>query len=420
MLADIVDIIQQLDFDSFFYMFWYFIIFDVPRYLLSLLAIMISLVVERKNKYPPLNLPVSFLLVGHNEADGLQRSVMSLAEQTHKGEVQIVVVDDGSADDTAAVAKRLRQQGLIDVFVSSGIRGGKAAALNLGLGFCQHEIVICADMDTSFDRDAVERLVSRFADPQTGAVAGNLYPRNGEYNLVTRLQAMEYLMSISMGRRFTSMMGILTIVSGAFGAFRKEALLAVGGWDVGPGDDGNVTNKLRRAGWRINFAHDAWAATKVPVTTAAYIKQRMRWNRSVIRYKLRKFRSAYNPGWDGFRGRDVIALSNVLFFQVVLTLSFFTYLFWLFYQMGESAFYVVGTITLVYLIEDMLTFALMCLIYRAREPERLGIYLLASTVFESYVARGVRFFAYLDELIFRRSFKDTFVPVKVKQVLERF
>jgi len=212
----------------------------------------------------------------------------------------------------------------------------------------------------------------------------------------------------------------LTIVSGAFGAFRKQALLAVGGWDVGPGDDGNVTNKLRRAGWRIAFAHEAWAATNVPATVAAYIKQRMRWNRSVIRYKLRKFRSAFHPGWRRFAFRDVVAIGNVLFFQVVLTISFFTYLVWLFFQMGEAALYVVAVITVVYLLEDAISFLLVCCVYREREPEKLGIYLIASTVFESYISRGVRLFAYVDELVFRRSFRDSFVPLKVKQVLERF
>ncbi|MCF7980334.1 MAG: glycosyltransferase [Pseudomonadales bacterium] len=419
MLADVIDIINQMDIDTFFFMFWYLIIFDAPRYLFSLIAIIFSLVLERKSQYPALNKPVSLMLVGHNEAQGLERSILSLVEQTHR-QIQIVVVDDGSSDNTAYVANRLKQQGYIDVFLSTGIRGGKAAALNLGLEFCRHEIIVCADMDTSFDRDAIERLTSRFVDPSVGAVAGNLYPRNSFYNLITRLQALEYLMSISLGRRFTAMMGILTIVSGAFGASRKQALLAVGGWDVGPGDDGNVTYKLRRSGWRINFAHDAWAATNVPTTTTGYIKQRMRWNRSVIRYKFRKFRSAYHPGWYRFSFSDIVALSNILFFQVILTISFFSYLLWLFYQMGSAALYIVATISIVYLIEDAISFIAACLIYRSREPEKLGVYLLASTVFESYVARGIRFFAYIDELIFRRSFRDTFVPLKVKHVLERF
>ena len=126
MLADLIDIITQLDVDSFLHMFWFLVLFDLPRYLFSLVAIVVAFVVDRKKTFKPFHAPVSFLLVGHNESWGLKRSVLSLREQVGISQLQIVVVDDGSSDNTADVARQLRREGLIDEFVSSGIRGGKA------------------------------------------------------------------------------------------------------------------------------------------------------------------------------------------------------------------------------------------------------------------------------------------------------
>jgi biofilm PGA synthesis N-glycosyltransferase PgaC len=419
MLNDIIDILSNMDWRTFLYFFWFLVLFDMPRYIFSLVAVVLSMVIERKNKYPRLDEPVSVILAGHNEADGLKRSVLSLLEQTQQ-DLEIIVVDDGSTDNTFEIGRELQREGLVTHVVTSNIRGGKAGALNLGLQYCSHEIIVSADMDTSFDRDAIENLVSYMNDPRTGAVAGNIGVRNSQDTMMTRMQDLEYLMSISVGRRFTSMMGILTIVSGAFGAFRHSALISVGGWDVGPGDDGNVTVKMRRSGWKVAFAPHALALTNVPVNIGGYIKQRMRWNRSVIRYKFRKFRSAFNPFSEQFHFKDAAALTNILFFQVVLSMSFFFYIAWLFYELGAEAFLFILLVTTVYLIEDMVTFLLAHLIYPERATFNKGVYLIAHTFFESYISRGIRMISYVDELIFRRSYKDNFLPRKVQNVLERF
>ncbi|MCP3867082.1 MAG: glycosyltransferase family 2 protein [Gammaproteobacteria bacterium] len=419
MLSDITDILTHIDWKSFLYFCWFFVLFDVPRYFLGLTAIALSLLFGRRTPEPTLDCPVSLILAGHNDADGLQRSVLSIREQTQKG-IEIIVIDDGSTDDTLKIARQLQQDGLITHALSSGVRGGKTSALNLGLQYCSHDIVITADMDTSFDRDAIEKLVAGFSDPALGATSGNVAVRNPDANLLTTMQSLEYFMSISAGRRFTSTMGILTIISGAFGAFRKSALRSVGGWEVGPGEDGSVTNKLRRAGWRIGFAPHAWAYTNVPEEIGNYIHQRMRWNRSVIRDKVRRFRSAFNPFSQQFSLLDVIALTNNIFFQVLLSTSFFIYLTWLFYQLGSGALLFISLITFVYYIESMLSFAIVYLMYRERISLSLGIYIFAFTLFESFITRAIRMLSYLDELIFRRSYRDSFVPVKVRNVLKRF
>lgn len=419
MIVTAIELFTQMDVATFVYFFWFFVVFDAPRYVLSMVSVTIGAVLERSQSPMEYSGPVSVLLVGHNEGDSLTKCIRSLHEQSHK-DLQIVIVDDGSTDNSIEVTNKLKQQGLVDIAITTGMRGGKASALNLGLNYCKHEIVVQMDIDTSLERDAIEEIISPFSNPLTGAVSGNLTVRNAESNLLTRLQTIEYILSLSFGRRFTSMMGILTIVSGAFGAFRKSAIHSVGGWDVGPGDDGNLTNKMRRSGWRIYFAHRAWALTQVPDSLPAYTRQRLRWSRSIVRYKLRKFRSALNPFSRNFSAYDAAAIFNILFFQVGLTVSFFAYLAWLIYEMRSEAIYIILATNVLYIIEDTLSFTMACVLYRNRKPERLGIYLPAYSLFSTYIARVVRLKAYYDELVFRRSYQDSFVPAKVQNVLERF
>lgn len=419
MPQDLLDIIKTLDLKGFLYFFWYFVLFDLTRYTLSLITVVFGALMERRRTSGTYDGPVSIMLTGHNEGRGLRKSVLSLREQTHKN-TQIIVIDDGSTDNMREQAQQLQQEGVIDRYVSSGVRGGKASALNLGLYYCAHEVIVSMDVDTSLDRDAIENIILPFSDDHVGAVAGNLAIRNRNDSVITALQSLEYFSSISIGRRFTSQLGILTIVSGAFGAFRKSALKTLGGWDVGPGDDGNITNKLRRGGWQINFAHKAWAMTDSPTTLLAYHRQRLRWNRSVIRYKLRKFRSVFNPFSAHFSGHDLAGIANILFFQVFLSMSYFGYLIWLVIELGEFSSVVIAVTIVIYFIEDVFTFLLVCLLYREKNPWSLAIYLPLYNLFDSYLVRLLRLYAYINEIVFRRSYQDTFTPTKVQNVLERF
>jgi cellulose synthase/poly-beta-1,6-N-acetylglucosamine synthase-like glycosyltransferase len=417
--TDAIAFLAQLDLGSFVLLFWYLIVFDFGRYSLSLAAV----IVERwlpKRASVPYRGPVSILLVGHNEGRRLEKCVRSLEEQDYPAATQIVVVDDGSTDGTAGVGRRLKTERRIQAFVGTGIRGGKASALNLGFRYCSHPVVVTADIDTSFDRDAIAKLVEPFGDPAVGAVAGNLGVRNTYASILTALQSIQYLVSISLGRRFTSMMGWLMIVSGAFGAYRRSAVQVVGGWDVGPGDDSNLTTKVRRSGWEVRFAHGAWALTDVPVTAGALVRQQLRWNRSIVRNRARKFRRAFNPFDAHFSLRDALAFSNILFFQVILSISFFVYLLWLLTAHTDIAALVITTVSVVYLLEDLAVLGIGSLFYGERVRPGLLLYAPLSTLYKGYFLRLVRVVAYVDELAFRRSYRDSFYPTKVRNSVEQF
>ncbi|MFQ5348272.1 MAG: glycosyltransferase family 2 protein, partial [Rhodothalassiaceae bacterium] len=252
MFETAVDFLRQINLESAIYVFWYFFIFDLPRYTFGILSLALTDLAKLwrflgppgSSPEFPVETPVSVLLVGHNEGAKLVHCIRSIREQTMT-DLEIIVVDDGSSDNMRAVGHGLLREGWIHQFLSTGLRGGKASALNLGFSHCTRPIVISADIDTTFDRDAFHRIIQPMADPQVGAVAGNLGVRNAWASVLAGFQALQYYFSISLGRQFTSSIETLGIVSGAFGAFRRQAVRQVGAWDVGPGDDSNLTMKLR-------------------------------------------------------------------------------------------------------------------------------------------------------------------------------
>jgi biofilm PGA synthesis N-glycosyltransferase PgaC len=413
--------LTSLDYFSLILLFWYTLLLDIPRYTLGAIIVVATALFSRPPSGRPSRLSVSVLLVGHNEAHALRACVASLWEQTIAGandRMQVIVVDDGSTDDMFAVACTLQQQGKVHEAFRLQYRGGKSAGVNLALGAARGDVVIIVDIDTTFDRNAFETMLRYFDDESVGAVSGNLGVRNETESLVTRYQTIEYSIGISLGRRIMDALGILSIVSGAFGAFRREAIEAVGRQDVEVGEDADLTMKLRRAGWRIRFAPDARALTNVPVTLSTLTAQRLRWDHGLITIWARKYRGELNPWRSAFRLTGALAMIDILFFQVVLALVLPVYVLWLFYAVGDIAFTVLAATLIVYAVLDVLGFLLAAALDGGR-PLRLIAYVPFYTIVQIAVMRMIRVVAILQELIFRSSYRDPYVPERVMQAVEK-
>jgi cellulose synthase/poly-beta-1,6-N-acetylglucosamine synthase-like glycosyltransferase len=290
--------------------------------------------------------------------------------------------------------------------------------VNLAIGAAVGEIVIIADIDTTFDRDAFEIILGYFDDPSVGAVSGNLGVRNASTNLITRHQAIEYAIGISLGRRILDALGILPIVSGAFGAFRRTALEDVGRQDVEVGEDADLTMKLRRAGWRVRFATDARGLTHVPTTLPALTAQRLRWDRGLITIWSRKFRAALDPRQSMFRLIDALAIADVVVFQIVLAVAFPIYVVWLLYYFGAFGLTIIGATLIAYAALDVVAF-LTAASVEAGEPLHLLLYVPLYTGMQISVMRAIRIFAIGQELILRSSYRDPYVPERVMRTVER-
>jgi cellulose synthase/poly-beta-1,6-N-acetylglucosamine synthase-like glycosyltransferase len=404
-------LLDQIDLPVLFGMLWFVLLLDLPRYTLAFLVLVVDELVRRPDHVHPLQPTplVSVVLAGHNEAARIRRCVVSLRQQTLR-RLQIVCVNDGSDDGTASELRRLRQEGLIDVALSTSRRCGKSAALNLGITRVRGELVVIADCDSTFDRDAIEELIRPFADPRVGATCANIGVRNDASNPIVGLQALEYMLSTSLGRRFLDLFDQMSCASGAMSCVRRSALAAVGGFDVGPGEDLDITLRLRTAGWRVRFAERAWCLTDVPPTVSRMVRQRLRWERDALRLRLRKHRGTIDPrdlrgGW-----RELLHQYEFLFGHVGLTLLFPFYLVWLIAVFGPTAPMVLVTVTLCYVLLDGLA-ALCALIL----VDRSGRWVLLPYValfgpFNAFVMRFIRLTAYVQEWVFDRSHQDDFVP----------
>jgi cellulose synthase/poly-beta-1,6-N-acetylglucosamine synthase-like glycosyltransferase len=401
-------------------MFWFLIFLEAPRFLIANITVGFARTKARKIHFRHSEPPsVSIIVPCHNGAQGIVKTVSSLREQSLQP-LQIVVVNDGSTDNTDEVAARLRAQGWIHILLSTGLRGGKSAALNLGLRYCTGDVVITVDADTTFDRDAIEAIVSAFENPITGAAGGNVGVRNARDSALAAMQAVEYTIAISLGRKVSIMLGLLPIVSGAFAAFRREALASVGGWEAGAGEDADLTMKLRRSGWNLNFASGAWALTDVPSTMQALVSQRLRWESDLIRLHLRKFQMLLWPWASGFSLRDTISTIDVLVFSTGLSFAFIIYVLWVFANYGVIAIPILVATGFVYCLIGTFTFLLATALSDNLAAMRLLPYAVGYGFYCAYVLHPIRVWACVDELVFDRSYRSTFVPTKVLKRLWRF
>jgi cellulose synthase/poly-beta-1,6-N-acetylglucosamine synthase-like glycosyltransferase/peptidoglycan/xylan/chitin deacetylase (PgdA/CDA1 family) len=253
---------------------------------------------------PPFVPAVSILVPAHNEAVGIERAVRSLAGSRYDGPLEVVVVDDGSTDATAAIVEGL---GLEAVRLLRQQGAGKAAALNRALASSHHDIVVTVDADTVFEPDTLTLLVQRFRAEDVGAISGNTKVGNRS-GLLGRWQHIEYVMGFNLDRRMYEVLGCTPTVPGAIGAFRRQALGDIGGVSGATlAEDTDITLDIGRAGWRVVYEGRARAWTEAPSTLRTFYRQRSRWAYGTIQ-SMWKHRGAL---WsDGELGRGVPAAAR--------------------------------------------------------------------------------------------------------------
>ncbi|MEU1839672.1 glycosyltransferase [Micromonospora chersina] len=255
--------------------------------------------------------PVSVIVPAYNERAGIVATVRSLVANDHPG-IEVIVVDDGSTDGTADLVDSL---GLPGVRVIRKPNGGKATALNTGLLYASHDIIVTVDADTVFEPDAIRRLVEPFTDPGIGAVAGNVKVAN-RHRLLGQWQHIEYVIGFSLDRRFYEKLGCIPTVPGAIGAFRRRALTTVGGMSGDTlAEDTDVTMAVLRAGWRVVYQDRARAWTEAPASVGDLWRQRYRWSYGTLQ-SMWKHRGAIRDRGTGTRfgrfGLPMLALFGVL------------------------------------------------------------------------------------------------------------
>lgn len=265
-----------------------FLVLLVMRYFVLLwLGYLQHIETEVARPAPDFLPPATLIVPAFNEGPVIQAAIRSLLDLDYPT-YEILVVDDGSTDDTYERAAELEGfYGGVTVRVVSKVNAGKANALNTGIALARHHYVVCMDGDSRLSRDTLRMAMRHFADARVGAVAGNVKVANRN-NMWTRLQALEYIEGLNLARRAQGFVRAVNIIPGPIGVFRREVLAQVGGYDSDTyAEDADLTLKVLTAGWQIVYEPRAIAWTEAPEALLDLIKQRYRWTRGILQ-ALRK------------------------------------------------------------------------------------------------------------------------------------
>lgn len=230
---------------------------------------------------------VSVLIPAHNE-ERVIANALAAATAIDYPDFEVVVVDDGSTDGTRGVVEPYVRRGQVRL-IAKQQNEGKAMAMNDALPCLNGEIVLIMDADAEPASDILRHMLPHFEHARVAAVTGNPRVKNVD-TFLARLQLIEFSSIVSLLRRSQRIWGRIMTVSGVVAAFRKSALLDVGGFSPEmPTEDIELTWKLQRRFWDIRYEPRALVWMTVPSTLSGLISQRRRWSRGLMQV-LRKHR----------------------------------------------------------------------------------------------------------------------------------
>jgi cellulose synthase/poly-beta-1,6-N-acetylglucosamine synthase-like glycosyltransferase/peptidoglycan/xylan/chitin deacetylase (PgdA/CDA1 family)/spore germination protein YaaH len=258
--------------------------------------------------------PVSIVMAAYNEEKVIRGTLRSLLSTDYKGEIELIVVDDGSRDGTAAEVERVAATDP-RVHLLLQENRGKARALERALAAVRHPIVVFVDADTHFQRDTLSLLVEPFADETIGAVSGHAKVGNLR-TFIARCQSLEYTCGFNLDRRAYTRWNCVTVVPGAVSAIRKSAVDQAGGLSLQTlAEDTDLTLTLHRDRQRIVYVPQAIAWTEAPESVRTLARQRFRWAYGTLQCLWKHRDMVFN--WN-YRALGWFSLPSVWFFQIIL------------------------------------------------------------------------------------------------------
>jgi len=214
-------------------------------------------------------------------------------------------------------------------------------------------------------------------------------------------------MSIDLRKRWTDLLGNTLQASGAIGAFRRSAVMAIHGWDPELAEDGDISLRILKSGWNIGFAPRAVALTDVPDTWKVLMKQRYRWDRGALRTYFSKHGRLLRPSVSG--ARHAYGMWGELLFSTIMPLVYPVYFVWLALQGAAMFTFVLAVSYLLY--AGLALFSLAAIAVMSERSPRISTLVVPALLSPFYreIMRWVRFRALVMELL-RLSYKDSYLP----------
>ncbi|WP_409303456.1 glycosyltransferase [Peribacillus sp. SCS-155] len=304
---------------------------------------------RKKRMNPDFTPAVSVIIPAYNEEKVIEKTIQSILKSDYSN-LEIIVVDDGSTDDTAkAVREAINKFEVNKVRLIVKQNGGKSSALNAGVHQSNGEIIIILDADTSIASNAISLLVNHFDNEKVAAVSGNVRIGNIR-NLLTLWQHVEYVLGANLEKRSFHELNCITVVPGAIGAWKKSAIIGAGYFeDDTLAEDTDMTLKILREGHSIAFEPNAYAYTEAPEDLGSFIKQRFRWSYGILQCLWKHKRAMFNPKQKAL---GFIGLPNMLSQYFLQALSPVADIFFIVGLFGDTP--KILTFYLVFLLVDVL------------------------------------------------------------------
>ncbi|MDU8929824.1 glycosyltransferase [Alisedimentitalea sp. MJ-SS2] len=255
---------------------------------------------------------VTVVIPAHNEEKVINRCVNSVLASDY-GNFDVMIIDDGSTDGTFDKLLRFLHNPRIQVFAQ--LNQGKWSALNAAVANTDSEVIVCIDADTQIAPDAIRHLARQFSNPKIGAVAGKITVGNRR-NLLTRLQALEYVTAQNFDRRAYDLVNGMLVVPGAIGAWRVAAVRDAGRYcNDTMTEDADLTVAVNRFGYRVTYEEKAVAYTEAPESVSQLLTQRLRWSLGMFQTSW-KHKGAFRQG----RAVGLFSIPDMLIFGYLFPL----------------------------------------------------------------------------------------------------
>ncbi len=268
---------------------------------------------------------VSFLIPAYNEEENIAETInAALAVEYPKGKKEIIIINDGSTDNTKKVIQKFEKK-YSEIKLLDKKNSGKADSLNKAISICKGEFFVVIDADSRPSPDTLLKMIGYFEeDEKVAAVTSRVWPKNKK-NFLERFQEVDYVV-IAWSRKIFDFIDCVYVTNGPFSVYRKEAVKKVGGFDpTNLTEDVELTWNLLSKGYKTKMSYSTIVYTIVPDKLKVWMNQRIRWNVGGIQtlYKYRKYFLRKGENLFGNLIMTYVFLSFFLaFFGLILTLRF--------------------------------------------------------------------------------------------------
>jgi cellulose synthase/poly-beta-1,6-N-acetylglucosamine synthase-like glycosyltransferase len=275
---------------------------------------------------------VSIIIPAFNEGKVVEKTVEAVKKMVYPRKKEIIVVDDGSTDDTYKIAKKIR-----GIIVLRKMHGGKASSLNFGLRRAKGDIIVCIDSDSYPEKNALLKAIQHFEKGVAAVTTSVLIKNSG--NIIEKLQELEYLM-IAWSRKILEYLDAIYVTPGPMSLYKRKVILKIGGFDEkNLTEDIEIAWRLMKNKYKIKMALDTKVHTRVPNNLKKWWHQRIRWNVGGLQTFLKYFHLFLNKEFKNI-GMFVLPVASISYVMTFVGLIFLIYLFsnWVQYIIGAYIF----------------------------------------------------------------------------------